>query len=372
MAADFPQERKRILRVSGYVRRPGRRSLQELNRAMAEQFRTWLIGQKYAASTVEKYHRIALKLCHHLGAKAFSTVTPMDIGHFITSTLPDRWNDNYIAEILGPLRSFFDFLYLGGVVDSVAPRFLKTRARPKPLPRTLTESEVRQLIRSCEHPRDRALIEFLYSTGCRIGEVLRVRVEDIDFRRRSLVVKGKRRERVVYFGAAAAKSLRAYLKNRASGYLFQDKIETQKGIVTTNGKDWVAAWRDYATGKRGGIRRTKQLGGLTEITREEARKRLNKHLAAIHACLVRPKLDRPMNKETLEGVVREIGRKAGLLRVNPHVLRHSFATHLLQRGADIRAIQELLGHRYLSSTQIYTRVSNNRVRMAHRRFHPRG
>src|SRR5579885_2615106 len=214
MAGDFPQERKRILRVSGSVHRHGRRSLQELNRAMAEQFRTWLIGQKYAASTVEKYHRIALKLCHHLGAKAFSTVTPMDIGHFITSTLPDRWNDNYIAEILGPLRSFFDFLYLGGVVDSVAPRFLKTRAREKPLPRTLTESEVRRLIRACEHPRDRALIEFLYSTGCRIGEAIRVRVEEINFRRRSLMVKGKRSERVVYFGCTAAKSLRAYLRDR--------------------------------------------------------------------------------------------------------------------------------------------------------------
>jgi len=88
--------------------------------------------------------------------------------------------------------------------------------------------------------------------------------------------------------------------------------------------------------------------------------------------LVRIKPDRALTRSTLARIVQEIGRRAGLGMVAPHMLRHSFATHLLERGADIRAIQELLGHSYLSSTQVYTRISNNAVQSTFKRFHPRG
>ena len=190
------------------------KSHKTLNLEMAERFRRWLVAQKYSTSTQERYCRIARKLCHHIGRKALSSVTPMDIGDFLTHTLPDRWADSYISDHLGPLRSFFDFLYLGGVVDSVAPRFLKARARTKPLPRALTEAQVKKLIHAALHPRDRALIELLYATGCRIGELRLARVEDIDFKGRRFRVRAKRKERVVYFGSHAAKSLRSYLKGR--------------------------------------------------------------------------------------------------------------------------------------------------------------
>jgi site-specific recombinase XerD len=86
---------------------------------------------------------------------------------------------------------------------------------------------------------------------------------------------------------------------------------------------------------------------------------------------VRHKPDRPMTRSNLGRIVQEAGRCAKLGMVNPHMLRHSFATHMLERGADIRAIQELLGHSYLSSTQVYTRVTNNAVASAFRKFHPR-
>ena len=79
-----------------------------------------------------------------------------------------------------------------------------------------------------------------------------------------------------------------------------------------------------------------------------------------------------MSRSALSFVIREIGRQAGIGNVSPHTLRHSFATHLLERGADIRAIQELLGHTYLTSTQIYTRISNKAVRSTFHQFHPRG
>jgi len=339
---------------------------------MAKRFRRWLVAQHYAPSTQDRYYNVARKLCHHIGRKALSSVTPMDIGDFLTNTLPDRWADSYISDHLGPLRSFFDFLYLGGVVDSVAPRFLKARARTKPLPRTLTEAQVKKLIRAASHPRDRALIELLYATGCRIGELRLARVEDIDFKGRRLRVRGKRKERVVYFGSQAAKSLRSYLKGRKTGYVFQDKIDPQKGYITYAQKAWIGNWKDYRTATKGGEKHSKWLGNPTTVSRAEAKKRFRTFLKKEKIDLVRYRADRPLNRSALSFVVRETARRAGIGKASPHTLRHSFATHLLERGADIRAIQELLGHTYLTSTQIYTRISNNAVRSTFHKFHPRG
>jgi site-specific recombinase XerD len=348
-----------------------KRSFKALNLEMAGRFRAWLAAQKYCLSTQERYHRIASKLCYFIGGKALSVVTPMDIGDFLTKTLPDRWEDSYISDHLGPLRSFFDFLYLGGIVDSVAPRFLKARARAKPLPRALTQAQVRKLIRTASHPRDRALIELLYATGCRIGEIRLARVEDIDFKKRTFRVRGKRKERIVYFGIQAAKSLRLYLDGRRAGFVFQDKIELQRGYIAYYNKAWIGNWKDYRTGKKGGEKHSKWLGNPSRVSHAEASQRFKLYLKDQGVDLVRYKPDRPLNRSALTFVVREIGRRAKIGRVSPHVLRHSFATHLLERGADIRAIQELLGHAYLTSTQVYTRISNNAVRSTFKKFHPR-
>lgn len=353
------------------VKQPGSAS-KCLNLQMAERFRAWLGAQKYAESTQDRYFKIAAKLCRFIGNKPLSAVTPMDIGDFLTQTLPDRWADSYIADHLGPLRSFFDFLYLGGVVDSVAPRFLKFRARLKPLPSALTQSQVRKLIRTAKQPRDRALIELLYATGCRIGEIRLARVEDVDFKGRRFRVRGKRKERMVYFGTEAAESLHLYLKGRKSGYLFQDKIQEQKGYITYTKRAWIGNWKDYRTGKKGGERHSKWLGSPSTVSSSEARKRLSSYIRRQHIDLVRHKPDRPLNRSSLGFVVRELGRKAKLGNISPHTLRHTFATHMLEKGADIRAIQELLGHSYLTSTQIYTRISNRAVRSTFHKFHPRG
>ena len=294
----------------------------------------------------------------------------MDIGDYLTRTLPDRWGDNYISDQLGALRSFFDFLYLGGVVDTVAPRFLKARAHIKALPRTLTRAQIKKLIGTAKHPRDRALVELLYSTGCRIGELRTLRAEAIDFKGRKFMVGSKRRNRIVYFGAHAAKAVQLYLNGRRTGYLFQDKIDPQQGYITCGRTTWIGSWKDYRPGQKRGTKHTKSLGKRSEVSYTTAQRRFRKFLMDID--LVRYKRDRPMNRSSLSTIIRELGRQSGIGKVSPHMIRHSFATHLLERGADIRAIQELLGHAYLTSTQVYTRISNNAVRSAFRRFHPRG
>lgn len=293
----------------------------------------------------------------------------MDIGDFLTKTLPPKWSDGHILHQLGALRGFFDFLYLGGIVDNVAPRFLRARTPVRKLPKTLTQSQMRKFIATADNARDRALAEVFYATGCRVGEVTAIRVERIDFKRRCFPVAAKRQERMVYFGAKAARAIRTYLGRRRSGYLFQDIIPQQHGYITHSRLQWIGNWRDYRTGKGHGSRHTKWLGHPSKMSYATALRRFNKVLKGID--LTRPKPDRPLTRSTLGRIVQEIGRRANLGTVNPHMLRHSFATHLLERGADIRAIQELLGHAYLTSTQVYTRISNNAIAFTFRKFHPR-
>jgi integrase/recombinase XerC len=345
------------------------RSNANINREMARRFRSWLIAQHYAPSTWRRYYATAGKLCSFIGSKSLRDVTPMDIADFLTRSLPRAWSDTLVSDRLGALRSFFDFLYLGGVVDRVAPRFLHARARVRRLPPTLTQAQVRKLIRTANNPRDRALVETLYGTGCRVSEVAAVRVVDIDFVRRRFRVKSKRKERVVYFGLRALKAIRRYIGNRRNGYLFQDILPQQKGYITYYKLAWLGNWRDYRPGKPRGARHCKFLGNPSNTTYARANAKFKKFLKKIDLGRLKP--DRPLTRSTLGRIVQEIGRRAGLGMVNPKMLRHSFATHLLERGADIRAIQELLGHSYLSSTQVYTRISNRAVAATFRKFHPR-
>jgi site-specific recombinase XerD len=344
-------------------------STKTLNREFVFRFRRWLIVQHYALSTHEAYCRIALRLCRYLGNKAMRDVTPMIIGDFLAETLPQNWSDDHVSYQLGALRCFFDFLYLGGIVDSVAPRFLRARARVRKLPKTLTQAQVKRLIAATDNLRDRALIELFYATGCRVGEVTRIRVELIDFRRRCFPVRAKRKERMVYFGPLAARAIRRYLGRRRTGYLFRDIIPQQKGAFTHTKYVWVGMWRDFGDTVVHGRKRSKQFGSVKTVSRASANAKFRRFLKGID--LVRPERDRPLTRSTLGRIVQEMGRRARLGAVNPHMLRHSFATHMLERGADIRVIQELLGHSWLSSTQVYTRLADKGVARAFRRFHPR-
>jgi integrase/recombinase XerD len=347
--------------------RSGRSDAARVNFEMVKRFRVWLKAQNYLPSTVSKYCNLCESFCNFIGSKPMSEVMPLDVSDFITSKLPSTWSDGLVNGRLASLRSFFDFLYMGGVVNTVPPRFVRPRRIPKKLPDVLTLTQIRRLLSKTRKPRDRAMLELLYASGCRLTEILPLRVGDVDFKTRTIKVRGKRKDRIVYFGSPAANALRRYLKRRRNGYLFQVEYRQQHGHVHRTTRTWVGHYSSYETGKR--VLRCKYLGTL-KTPHKVAVVRFKRFLKGVP--LMRPLPDKPMCKHTAWKILTAAARRVGLKTLPARTLRHSCATHLWREGADIRTIQEILGHSCLSSTQIYVRLCNGEVARKYRRLHPRG
>ena len=209
-----------------------------------------------------------------------------------------------ISRRISALRTFYNYLLEKGFVKSNIFLNVKNPKLEKKLPNYLNYTEIEELLASIntsssEGLERRLLVEMFYSTGCRVGEMVNIKISDIDFSSKTIKVMGKgSKERIVYYGDYASKYLEDYLKNKdRKGYLF--------------------------TNKRG-----------EKLTIEE-----------------------------VEYIVRDIMKHISIkTHVTPHTLRHTFATHLLNNGADIRTVQELLGHANLSTTGIYTHVSSDRLK----------
>jgi site-specific recombinase XerD len=203
------------------------------------------------------------------------------------------------------LRAWYRWMAENGIIQSNPMAALNIPPRPQTVPRSVPLAAVEALLAACGDDdaglRDRALVEFLYGSGARAGEAAALLLRDVDLEGMQAIVRGKGGdERVVLFGRQAAAAIAAYLPVRA-------------------------AW----------------LSGRSD-----------------HGLLFTMRSGRPMSPRDIEAVLATLSRRARLReKVTPHMLRHAFATHMLDNGADLRIIQELLGHRSVSSTQIYTSVS---------------
>ena len=221
---------------------------------------------------------------------------------------------------LSALRTFFAFLKREGRVDANPAKAIATPRKESSLPRTLSVPEAGAVVEARGREgalgaRDRALLELLYATGLRVSELVGLRLEDVDLSARQVRTVGKgRKERIVPFGRPAAEAIRTWLKARAA----LAPAARDADFVFLNAK----------------------AGRLTDRS-------------------VRRVLDRAMRGA-------EVARHA-----SPHALRHSFATHLLAAGADLRSIQELLGHASLSTTQKYTHLDVERLLEVYRKSHPK-
>ncbi len=228
-----------------------------------------------------------------------------------------------IARKLSVVRRFFEFCVDEGWVGLSPATGLRSPKLPKRLPAVLTQEQMVGLLEGPAESgpldvRDRALYELLYSCGLRCQEVIRLRVHDVDLDRREVRVRGKgSKERIVPVGEQAARAVESYL-------------EVARPALARNADP--AYHETLFLSRRG-----------RALSPTDVRRRLDRRIVAM-------------------------GAQAG---VSPHTLRHSFATHLLEGGADLRSIQELLGHASLTTTQVYTHVSAAHLRAVYRRAHPR-
>src|SRR6185436_7112646 len=248
----------------------------------------------------------------------------LTIREWLSSLHSDQKKKTSIARKLAALRTFFQFLVREEIIESNPAKLVATPRKEKKLPKHLS---IEDAIRFIETPdpetdfgkRDRAILELLYATGVRVSELVNLNLRDVDFKNKLLRVFGKRRkERIVPFGDPAAKALKDYL----------DVRETFLMNAPANKRDAQPLILNY----QGTRMTTRSVGRLVE--------------KYIRLC-------------------------AGIHHISPHGLRHSFATHLLDSGADLRDIQELLGHARLSTTQIYTHVSMEKLIEVYDRAHPK-
>jgi integrase/recombinase XerC len=226
-----------------------------------------------------------------------------------------------IARKLASIRSFLQFCLRKKWLEDNPAKVVATPKQERHVPSFLSEEEMRQFLALPPKPktvldyRDRALLELLYATGIRVGELVGTDVDDVNFSERLIVVRGKgKKERLLPFGSKAAESLHVYIKKR----ILINKGEIEEAPLFLNYR-----------GKR-------------------------------------------LTSRSVERIVNKYIQRAALRRkISPHSLRHSFASHLLSRGADLRVIQELLGHESLATTQKYTHIDIGQLLDVYRKSHPR-
>jgi site-specific recombinase XerD len=344
-------------------------SSREFNADLASRFTRWLRVLGYSAETNRLYLASVVALCQFLNDIPATDVTHLDIRDFLATIAQRGLKQATIWRAMSALRCFFDFLNMGGLINWSPPRFVRLRRLRRAVPRVLTEKQMCLLLSGARNLHERTMIEVLYGTGARVGEVRSMRVEDVDLAARRIRVLGKCGYRYVLFPRAISSYLRRYIGKRTRGYLFVARSLSRRVhlIPTPNG-----AWRSYVYKYDPGVKRSLRVPWYVPkqegLTYDQALRRLKRDTPdSIRDLSIGKK---PLACVTVRWVVKSVGLKVGI-HVHPQLLRHTFATHLLDHGADIRMIQEMLGHISVSTTQKYTHVSMNQVQKVLEKCHPR-
>ncbi|MDP1878897.1 MAG: site-specific tyrosine recombinase XerD [Actinomycetota bacterium] len=285
------------------------------------------IERGLAANTVSAYRRDLERYatwCDDRGIGSVGDVQENDVADFAASLRQGEvpLSASSAARVVVAVRTFHRFCAREGLSAADPARYVRPPAIARRLPKALPYEQVAAMIDSAldaESPiglRDRALLEFLYGTGTRISEAVGLDVDDVDLETRTVVVTGKgSKQRLLPLGEFAVRSIDGYL------------VRGRPALATKG--------------------------------RGTPRMFLNS-------------LGRPLSRQSAYGVISAAAERAGVKQaVSPHTLRHSFATHLMQGGADVRVVQELLGHASVTTTQIYTMVTADTLREVYATSHPR-
>jgi integrase/recombinase XerD len=281
------------------------------------------IERELTPATVEAYGRDLARFAQFACGRSVSAaeaVRPIDVLDFLVHLTDSKLSARSQARRLVALRQLFRFLKAERIIGQDPTEDIDLPRFGRKLPDYLTVEEVDRLLAAPDRStprgaRDAAMLETLYATGLRVSELVKLRMRDVSFDAGYLLTAGKgRKERLVPIGEAALASVRSY-------------VETVRGVFT-------------------GTRAVDTLF-------------LTHH-------------GRAMTRQGFWKLLGRYARAAGIRkRISPHKLRHSFATHLVERGADLRAVQAMLGHADIGTTEIYTHVSRGRLRAVYDRFHPR-
>lgn len=279
-----------------------------------------LLEKKYSPNTSESYlYELKKFKTFFAKKKSLKKITNTDIKAYIQSVSKNE-NSKSLAHTISTLKSFYKFLLTQRYVtnnplDNIAQPKLK-----KDLPKILSEKEVSTLldIKLTNHIsyRNKAMLELMYSSGLRVSELINLNVSDLDLEMELVRIYGKgSKERIIPLGDYALEALKEYLTYHRSSLL---KKNTSNYLFLSNRGD-------------------------------------------------------KMTRQAFFKIIKKIAKEQGIKTdFSPHTLRHSFATHLLKHGADLRSIQELLGHSDVSSTQIYTHITNEKLKENYMDFHPHG
>jgi len=341
---------------------------QEFNAELQRRHAMWQEVQGFAAETRYTANYAIKSYCKYLADKPATKANHFDIQDHLYKLAKSGIAPATLATRLSSLRGFYDFLNMGGMVKWVPPRLVSLTKKLSKPPRVLTEDQVFRLIAKASTDHERALVEVLYGTGCRTGELTSMKIQDVDFRALRIKVCGKRGVRFVLFSPRVAKVLRKYIGKRTDGYLFVSNFPVSRLLITrTATGGWRCRWNVYDKDGgfkcygRGRIDRSEKLSYPQAFAR--FRKLSNSDR------ITRPLGLKPLRTSTIARQIRHLGQRARV-NVTPYSLRHSYGTHLLDHGANLRAIQELMGHRSLDSTRIYTHVSKHMLMDTLTQCHP--
>ena len=287
-------------------------------------FLKYLSDEKnYSKYTIINYGKDLKLFNRFLEIEKISDIKKIDY-KIIRQYLSFLYNFNYekktVARNISTLRSFFKYLIKENIIKDNPMILIENPKLEKKLPKVLNNIEIEDILdipdtNTTLGIRDSAIIETIYSTGIRVSELVNIKTKDIDFSNMRIIITGKgNKERIVLFGKV--------LKNKLDLYLSKSRNELLKNST------------EYLFLNKNGNKLTSR--GVEEI--------INKVLKQGHIAY----------------------------KISPHTLRHTFATHMLNNGADLKTVQELLGHESLSTTQIYTHVSNERLKRVYLNTHPRG
>jgi integrase/recombinase XerD len=292
--------------------------------AVAHYLRHLEVERRMAANTLESYRRDLTRLAEYAAGRDIdiAALARPDLETFVRDTMAAGLAPSSTARLVATMRGFFKFLRVTGTLAINPAEDLRAPRAFAALPRFLSLEDVDRLLGAPDVStprglRDRALIEVLYATGLRVSELVGLRLSDLRPDQGYLQCVGKgSKERIVPLGDTAAEWVRRY------------RADARPVLVRGRESPWLFV------NARGGRR---------------------------------------LSRSGFWKLLKAYGRQAGIrAHLSPHVLRHSFATHLLERGADLRAIQVMLGHADLSTTQIYTHVLEARLRQVYDTYHPRG